>query len=342
MSRLVVVAVLSLCPFLSGGRALAQTNELEKHPVFVEFVGESAHHKGYLLVPKEQDAIRLTMDEKTTNIFGWKLVHTIIFGELTAKRGKNEKGETTNVRERRDTVVVKTKTPLTLTGFLETFPIDRKLSFEFPDDNVVRVEHAPGSKVRALYFDLRVPPKDAAPKAPAPEESAPKGVGPEDDRKGEKKESECVHVLYVKEGARFRWLNDFGDGPYLSSGRYLEVFPGMRLELKPDGRWKLKYYAASYGGPARISWDLTLRFVKGGIVETVPLKTYARGIDQTRSRNLKIALTWHSGYHPAIQEHFDSILADARLERRGHVVFQSAEMEMMAPLEHPTTEADPN
>jgi len=131
-----------------------------------------------------------------------------------------------------------------------------------------------------------------------------------------------THPLYFTEGAHFAQLNNFGDGPYMSSSRYAKVAPGMKLTVQSDGYWKLEYRMLTMSGPAQANWELTIRYQdEFGVPREIPLQTFARRIYLSKDTDTTIQNIFHSGNHPAISDHFGSICTTGRLLRKGHIQF---------------------
>ncbi|MBI3410339.1 MAG: hypothetical protein HY040_18525 [Planctomycetes bacterium] len=132
--------------------------------------------------------------------------------------------------------------------------------------------------------------------------------------------------LYINEGAHYAFINNFGDGPYISSSRYVEIFPGMRLLFWDDGNFQLRYRAGAYGGPAQASWDLRVYFMKANVLHEIALKTFPCHIDQTKDICKDQREIVHDGYHPGIREHFRAIRSSessGRFERCGRILFET-------------------
>jgi hypothetical protein len=132
------------------------------------------------------------------------------------------------------------------------------------------------------------------------------------------------HSLYVMDGAHYGQMNDFGDGPYLSSSNYAKVLPGMKLTVSSDGYWKLEYRMLTMSYPAHANWELKIRYLdEFGSPREIPLQTFPRRIYQTKDTDTTIQNVSHSGSHPAIQEFFSQIRTTGRLSRTGHVRFET-------------------
>jgi len=132
------------------------------------------------------------------------------------------------------------------------------------------------------------------------------------------------HSLYVMDGAHYGQINDFGDGPYLSSSCYAKVLPGMKLTVQNDGYWKLEYRMLTMARPVRAYWELKIRYLdEFGSPREIPLQTFARHVNQIRDTDNTIQNVWHSGSHPAIQEFFGNISTTGCLLRIGQIQFQT-------------------